>query len=553
MDQDFFAGIPLAAGTRIGPYRVESFLARGGMGVVLRGVDENLQRPVALKLIDPKLGRDPEFRERFARECRVLAAIKHPGIVTIYYQGEFEGAPYFAMELVGGFSMERILDEGHPLEVRTAIRWMRECCEALEAARAKDIIHRDLKPANILIDETSEVRIVDFGLAKLEHSEKGLTSASVVMGTPHFLSPEQAAGKILDWRSDLYSLGATFYQLFAGRPVFDAPTVAEIMVAHMTEAPPPLAALAPGVPPMLAELIDRLLSKHPEDRGGADYQETIQMLDTVYRFAPRVAAPRASQATSVLSGDAIAPPAAAVTSAAQVPEVPPLEPGPPLEPAVYGWMVPEGEGPHVALLSAGELAFGCNTALPLYLPDEVGERRRLSRWHGAFEWGKGRYHLAVHPGRGTTRLPYMRLERGPRLETGRYPLEPGQRLDLGAVRLTLGGSHDGGLRVHFEGRDNPVAASHHGAWYWVLFGSRFLAGGAAACGLELPGCGATEERFEVRVDGEQLVLRPLGEGLRVDGEPVQELRPLRHGDRIAGPGFAYRLSLRATPGALWDE
>ena len=551
---------PIEPGTRIGPYRVESFLARGGMGVVVRAVDENLGRPVAIKVIDPKFGMDEEFRARFSRECRVLAAIRHPNIVTIYYQDEYNGAPFFAMELVGGFSLDRILEDMRGLDWRTTVGWMIQCCSALEAARQKDIIHRDLKPGNILIDENNQVRIVDFGLAKQDQVSKELTAASVFLGTPHYVSPEQARGRKLDWRSDLYSLGATFYRVFSGRPVFDAESVPEIVTAHIRDPHQPLADRIGGLPRRLTDLVDRMLSKELDVRGMGSYQATIRELEEIHSEPPDdspatlvgketvvggISIQTGKIETKVESGAQSVGAGTQITSGKKS-----SVEGP--EPPVYAWLVPleDDSGGDVGLLRASVLPFGSIPNHPIFIPDDPKDRR-ISRRHGAFEWSESGYRLRVEPGKRTGMVPQIRVDRGPPLAEGSYQVGPGSSIDLRGPQLLIEGSHESGLRVRYRGLAKATSYQDD-CWYFVLFSQRLVAGTEETSGVLLPSEAGKGEIFAIEVRDDQIWVDPLVEGLTLDDEALGEACPLEHGTKLAGPGFAYTFKLHSEARDLWE-
>ncbi|MBI4574944.1 MAG: serine/threonine protein kinase, partial [Planctomycetes bacterium] len=205
-------------GRRLGPYRIVRELGRGGMGVVLHAVDEDLGRAVALKLLAPALVADPEGLARFRREAAAAAGVDHPGVVRVYAAGEEDGQPWCAMELVEGRPLDRILDEERVPPERSA-RIVRDAALAVEAAHGLGVIHRDLKPANLLVEPLDRVRVADFGLARALDSR--LTGAGALLGTPAYMSPEQAldaarAGPA----SDVWSLGATLYEALTLVPPF---------------------------------------------------------------------------------------------------------------------------------------------------------------------------------------------------------------------------------------------------------------------------------------------------------------------------------------------
>src|SRR3990167_8719857 len=211
-------------------YTIEGEIGRGGMGVVFRARDERLHRRVAIKVLPPELAFQKEIRERFTREAQTSARLSHPHIVPIHDVGDGNGLVYFIMGLVEGESLGARLKRRGRLPPEEARRIMRETADALSAAHAVSVIHRDIKPDNILLEGTrGRVMVTDFGIAKALSSSSGatLTGAGIAIGTPQFMSPEQAAGeRTLDGRSDLYSLGVVTYQMLAGDLPFNEPTVA---------------------------------------------------------------------------------------------------------------------------------------------------------------------------------------------------------------------------------------------------------------------------------------------------------------------------------------
>ena len=251
-------------------FTIEGEIGRGGMGVVYRARDERLKRRVAIKVLPPELAFQQEIRARFTREAETAARLSHPHIVPIYTVGEGNGLVYFVMGYVDGESVGGRLKRRGKLPVEEVRRIMKETADALSAAHAMSVIHRDIKPDNILLDGTrGRVMVTDFGIAKAMSGGSGatLTSAGVAIGTPQYMSPEQAAGeKEIDGRSDLYSLGILAYQMLTGELPFTAPTVAGILMKQITELPPPVGQKRPDCPEDLALAVTRCLEKDPENR-----------------------------------------------------------------------------------------------------------------------------------------------------------------------------------------------------------------------------------------------------------------------------------------------
>jgi serine/threonine-protein kinase len=251
-------------------FTIEGEIGRGGMGVVYRARDERLKRRVAIKVLPPELAFQQEIRARFTREAETAARLSHPHIVPIFTVGEGNGLVYFVMGYVDGESLGARLKRRGKLPVEEVRRIMKETADALSAAHAMSVIHRDIKPDNILLDGTrGRVMVTDFGIAKAMSGGSGatLTSAGVAIGTPQYMSPEQAAGeKEIDGRSDLYSLGIVSYQMLTGQLPFNAPTVAGVLMKQITEMPTPVTQLRPDCPEELALAVLRCLEKDPENR-----------------------------------------------------------------------------------------------------------------------------------------------------------------------------------------------------------------------------------------------------------------------------------------------
>jgi tRNA A-37 threonylcarbamoyl transferase component Bud32 len=263
--------LPARLGEALGDaYTIEGEIGRGGMGVVYRARDERLQRRVAIKVLPPELAFQRDIRERFTREAQTAARLSHPHIVPIHSVGEGAGLVYFVMGYVDGESVAARIRRRGRLPVEEVRRIMKETADALSAAHALSIIHRDIKPDNILLEGTrGRVMVTDFGIAKALSATSGatLTGAGVAIGTPAFMSPEQAAGeREIDGRSDVYSLGIVAYQMLTGDLPFNAPTVAGILMKQITEPAPDLRAKRADAPEDLALAVTRCLEKDPENR-----------------------------------------------------------------------------------------------------------------------------------------------------------------------------------------------------------------------------------------------------------------------------------------------
>jgi serine/threonine-protein kinase len=248
---------------RIGKYEIVGKLGQGAMGEVFRAHDPVLNRAVAVKRITAGLDADETVRRRFQREARAAALLSHPNIITVYELG-LEGEQLFmAMELLDGIDLKHAL-AARRMTLDEKLGVVTQICEGLAFAHAKEIVHRDLKPANIHILPGGKVKIMDFGLARLSGSE--MTTTGMVMGTPHYMSPEQVRGQKADVRSDVFALGCIFYELLAGRKPFDAESMHGVLYKIMQEEPAPVREAAPGTPDALAAIVDKALVKDPEHR-----------------------------------------------------------------------------------------------------------------------------------------------------------------------------------------------------------------------------------------------------------------------------------------------
>ena len=249
-----------------GRYTIERELGRGGMGIVYLARDLALERPVAIKLLPPQLATQQELRDRFLRETRTAAGLSHPNIVPIYAVEQRGDLVFYVMGYVDGETLTQRVRRAGPLPPSDAARLLQEAAWALSYAHGRGIIHRDVKPDNILIERaTGRSFLTDFGIARVA-SAATMTAVGLTLGTPQFMSPEQAAGEHLDGRSDLYSLGVVGFFALTGAIPFDAPSVQAVLAMHLTKPAPPVASLRPGLPAKLAAVVDRCLAKEPSDR-----------------------------------------------------------------------------------------------------------------------------------------------------------------------------------------------------------------------------------------------------------------------------------------------
>lgn len=262
-------------------YEIESLLGQGGMGSVFRATDRTLHRPVAIKVISGDVASNPELKERFLLEARTVAKLRHPNIVAVYSAGDADGLLYFVMELVPGESLRELLTREGKVAPTRAERILHELALALDYAHQNGIVHRDVKPENILLDgETGRAMLMDFGVARALEGSGNITGTGMILGSPRYMSPEQATGdQTIDGRSDLYALALVGYEMFTGKPVVESGNVAGMLVKHLTETPKPLAEAVAQVPEGVAVAIDRALEKDPAKRwaSGREMAEVIGM------------------------------------------------------------------------------------------------------------------------------------------------------------------------------------------------------------------------------------------------------------------------------------
>ena len=271
--------MPLAAGSKLGIYAVLDLLGSGGMGKVYRARDTRLGREVAIKGLPEEFSRDPARLARFEREARMLAALNHPGVAAIYGLEEADGTQFIVMELVPGDTLSQRISLA-PLALVDALRIGRQIAEALEAAHERGIIHRDLKPANIKVTPEGRVKVLDLGLAKAfdtketsSDSDASLsptlvlegTQPGVILGTAEYMSPEQARGKAVDKRTDIWAFGCVMYEVLTGRRAFTGETVTDVLAAIVT-AEPDWDALPADTPQRIRDLLGRCLQKDPARR-----------------------------------------------------------------------------------------------------------------------------------------------------------------------------------------------------------------------------------------------------------------------------------------------
>ena len=261
-------------GTEIGRYRVIDVLGTGSQGLVLNGLDELLDRSVAIKLLGPDSARIPMLRRQFMQEARTMAKLGHPNTVAIHDVGDHDGALYLVMEHCTGGTSYTLIKASGPLDLTRATRVLRDACKGLNAAHQRGMIHRDIKPDNILIDESGMAKLSDFGLV-LAPNTTDIAGANHIIGTPHYMSPEQCSGGLVDHRSDLYAMGATWFHLITGQPPYHGSSDVREVLRHHRESPvPDPRDVIPDLPEDVASIISTAMAKNPSDR----YQNASELL-----------------------------------------------------------------------------------------------------------------------------------------------------------------------------------------------------------------------------------------------------------------------------------
>jgi serine/threonine-protein kinase len=251
---------------QLGPYKIVRKLGRGGMGTVYEAVNVQTNEPAAVKLLNPHLADEEGFRERFGTEIETLKKLKHQNIVRLFGYGIQDGHPYYAMELVSGTNLEEELQAGRRFDWRETTRAAIRLCRALKHAHDHGVIHRDIKPANLLLTAEGDIKLTDFGIARLFGNTR-LTADGGLIGTAEYMSPEQADGRPVTPHADLYSLGCVMFAMLAGRPPFRSRSLPEMLQLQRMAEPPAVSRYADDVPDELERIIGRLLAKNSTDRG----------------------------------------------------------------------------------------------------------------------------------------------------------------------------------------------------------------------------------------------------------------------------------------------
>jgi serine/threonine-protein kinase len=249
---------------KIGRYEIKEELGRGGMATVYRAYDPLFEREVAVKVLPREMLHDPQFRVRFEREAKTIAMLEHPAIVPVYDFGEDDGQPYFVMRFMSGGSLSDRLKQG-PLSVQKAASMMERLAPALDDAHVKGIIHRDLKPGNILYDKRDDPYVSDFGIAKITEGGSNVTGSAII-GTPAYMSPEQAQGEAIDGRADIYALGVILFEILSGRQPYEADTPMGVVIKHITDPVPHILDARSDLSPAIEAIIEKAMAKNREER-----------------------------------------------------------------------------------------------------------------------------------------------------------------------------------------------------------------------------------------------------------------------------------------------
>lgn len=295
---------------KIGHYTIVSELGRGGMGVVYKAHEESLNRYVAIKVLGEQLSGDPSFVTRFVREAQAAAALSHPNIIQIFFIGEDNGRHYFVMEYVKGKSLLAMVKEEGKIDNPRATQYMLQATNGLAAAHDRGFLHRDIKPANLLVDESGLLKIADFGLALPQDAATRLTATGMLVGTPGYLSPEQCMAQPVDQRTDIYSLGVTFYEILSGRMPFQADSPLALLRKILHEEPPDITTLNKAVDEKTRGIVHRMIAKDRDQRYQSCHELVADLEECLGTLGVRVA-------SSGLAGAGAAAAAAATGGAAR--------------------------------------------------------------------------------------------------------------------------------------------------------------------------------------------------------------------------------------------
>jgi serine/threonine-protein kinase len=347
-------------GKEIGIYRITERLGQGGMGVVFKAIDVNLERVVALKLLNSEVAEMPELVQRFHSEARVQAGLSHPNLTTLYAFLVWEGRPVMIMEFIEGETFQSMIARRGPIPANVTVPLFRQALLGVGAAHRRGIIHRDIKPANLMLNQEGIVKVMDFGIAKVM-GVSGATRTNMQVGTSWYMSPEQIMTNAIDTRSDIYSLGVTLYEMLAGQLPFDGDSDYAVQMAHLEKTPDPPTVHYPHIPPHVVAATMRALAKKPEHRFQS-VDEFLAALDGAMVPAPAIESPAPARITPQPVTPPPPPPPPPPPSPQQFtrPSAPP--PTPPVLKAPISKWVWIGGGSAAALLLAGGLFYSSSLA-----------------------------------------------------------------------------------------------------------------------------------------------------------------------------------------------
>ncbi len=381
----------ITAGQTIGQYTILDKLGEGGMGAVYKAEQPAIHRAVALKVLAANVASDPDALDRFKREVDIIAELEHPYILPVYDFGQVDDNPYIVMRYMGGGSLFNRLHE-RALSQAELMRVLRQVAEALDYAHARDVIHRDLKPGNVLLDESGNACLADFGLAKTMAGSRDLTATGSILGTPAYMSPEQARGDKLDARSDVYSFAVMIYEALSGQLPFQAKTSMEYIQKHLTEAPPSIVSVAPRLPPAVGEVLRGAMSKD-RSRRPARATQLMNALETALAGG-RGQMPAAGPTPARTMAGAPHTQTLAAQAAFDLAGYAPASPGAPARPSRSGavWLAPAivllggGALVVVVVLAVGALALGGLFGGPKVATYPVGDSPRAVLFDGKSVW-----------------------------------------------------------------------------------------------------------------------------------------------------------------------
>ena len=285
------AAVEPLIGREIGGYRILQLLGKGGMGRVYKAMQVSLDRIVAIKILSKQYATNAPFIERFRREAMALARLSHPNVVAVYDVGESDGFHYFSMEYMVGGTIAQKISRGRKLPPETTVNMMIDVARGLEYAEKQGIVHRDIKPANMMLDRQDNVKIGDLGIARSIDESQADIGPVGVYGSPHYIAPEQGSGGIADHRSDIYSLGASFYRILTGKTLFRGSSARDVILKHLHEQATPLRELEPRLPNILCRAVEKMICKDPSDR----YQNAGEVVEALEKVRHKMHAPLISK------------------------------------------------------------------------------------------------------------------------------------------------------------------------------------------------------------------------------------------------------------------